>query len=99
MSMIERVTRVEGELQRMRKDVDRNVIVTGEQGAQLAALATDRARVITGAWVANGLTCIFVAMIMWLSQRAFASEAELFKRKLIEEVSAANHSATPVKHQ
>lgn len=89
MSILERVTVLEGEVRRMRTDVDELIVVSRGQDKKLQDVATDRARVVTGAWVANGLTVLFVGIIMWLSQRAFAAESILFKESIIKEIQAA----------
>lgn len=79
----------------MRKDVDRNVLQIEQQETRVSGLVTDRARVITGAWVANGLTCIFVGVSMWFASRTLAAEAELFKQSVVREVRAANTNKVP----
>lgn len=86
----ERLVKLEGEVERMRKDLDKNVVMVEDHDTKLSEIATDKARVVAGAWVANGLTCIFVAVIMWLGQRAVAAEAVVFRTKLIEEVRSVN---------
>ena len=96
-SVPERLMKLETDGQRMRSDIDEMALAQRTQDKALVAIATDRARVVTGAWVANGLTCFFVAVIMFLANRLAAAEAAQFEqrleKKVLNAVLAANANA------
>lgn len=92
---ITRLVRVEEGAKRMRSDLDEAILIQKRHEKALHSLATDKAKVVFGAWVANGLTCIFVAVMMFLAQRTLAAEAELFKQSVVREVRAANPNKVP----
>lgn len=93
----ERIAVLEGDVKQLKKDAFDYEERQTKQGDAINELKTDRAKVVFGAWVANGLTCVFVGAFLFIGSRLLTAEALAFKANLLEEIRAANVNAA-VKH-
>lgn len=85
----ERVTRLETKVDQMEQNFKQHVIRMADAETKIADLQTAKSNVVFAAWVANGITCLFVAILAFVGTRLVNAEAAEFKRQVIQEVREA----------
>lgn len=90
MSIGERVSRLEEAMERVKRDALACEERQSAQHKELEELKTAKSNVVFGAWLANGITCVFMAILMAVGSRLMTAEAATFKdsvkREVVDEV-------------